>query len=76
MDSKKKSMLFKLGLLAFIIGAGCILLKAVLPETVDADGMLHEAFFLLPIGFAGIFGGAILMVIAGIRKAIRKRHEH
>lgn len=75
-SKKKKSMVFRLGLLAFILGAGCILLKAVMPETIDADGMLHEAFFLLPIGFAGIFGGGVLMVIAGFRKVIRNRHEH
>lgn len=67
----------RMNLIAVCIGAGlliagvlCILLKAVSVEYIDAQGVLHENFFLLPIGFSLMFGGMMTLLIAGVRKLI------
>jgi len=39
----------------FLFGLFSIILKAFIPEYVDSQGVLHEWFFLLPIGFGIIF---------------------
>lgn len=52
------------------IGVLCILLKAVSVEYIDAQGVLHENFFLLPIGFLFIFSGMITFAIAGVRRMV------
>jgi ferredoxin len=53
-------------------------LKGMSVEYVDSAGLLHENFFLLPIGFLFLFGGAVAYIVAGV-KAItlrfgRKKH--
>ncbi len=50
-----------------LLGIALILVKGILPETIDASGILHEHFFLLPIGFACLFIGIITLVITKIR---------
>ena len=59
-----------IGASLLIMGAGCILIKAFSVEYVDANGFLHENFFLLPIGFLLIFCGHIAFWVAGLRKII------
>ncbi|MDY4560554.1 MAG: DUF3955 domain-containing protein [Peptostreptococcus porci] len=54
-----------------LIGVMLIVIKGVSVEYVDANGMLHENFFLLPLGFLCIFCRLISFVIIGIR-IIRK----
>lgn len=58
-----------------IMGIGCILIKAFSVEYIDANGYLHENFFLLPIGFLLIFCGHIAFWVAGIRKVIQSLKE-
>lgn len=60
-----------IGTSLLIMGAGCILIKAFSVEYIDAAGILHENFFLLPIGFLFIFCGLLSFVIAGISTFIR-----
>ena len=59
-----------IGALLLFLGAGCILIKAASVEYVDAAGILHENFFLLPIGFLFIACGLLTFVIAGIKKIV------
>ena len=68
----------KMNMISIIIGSAllcigllCILIKAFTPEYVDADGFLHEYFFLLPIGFLFLFSGILTFVITGIKNLIR-----
>ncbi len=70
---KKKNGMAKAGWLFVIFGILCIGLKAVSPESVDGAGVLHELFFLLPIGFGALFSGMLLLVIAAVRNRIRNR---
>ena len=42
-----------------------IVIKGLSVEYIDAEGFLHENFFLLPIGFFCMFCGFISFVGAG-----------
>lgn len=57
---------------AVLMAAGllCFFLKSVSVEYIDAQGILHENFFYLPIGFLFLFAGLITVIIGGI-KAVR-----
>ena len=57
-----------IGASLLIMGVGCILIKTFSVEYVDANGFLHENFFLLPTGFLLIFCGHIAFWVAGLRK--------
>ncbi len=59
-----------IGAVLLFMGAGCILIKANSVEYIDADGILHENFFLLPIGFLFIFSGLIAFMVTGIRNVV------
>ena len=49
-----------------LLGAMALVIKALSVEYVDAEGVLHENFFLLPIGFLCIFCGLIAFLAVGI----------
>lgn len=54
-----------IGLAFCLLGLAAILLKGFTVEYVDAAGVLHENFFLLPLGF-GLIGIGILTVWVGL----------
>lgn len=58
------------------IGAGCFVWKLFSPEYVDAQGLLHEKFFLIPIGFLFIFSSLITFSVAGVKKLIERIRKH
>lgn len=60
-----------IGTMLLIMGVGCILIKANSVEYIDAAGVLHENFFLLPIGFLFIFCGVLSFLITGISNVLR-----
>ncbi len=69
----------RMNLIAIIIGAAllcfgvaCILIKASSVEYIDAEGFLHENFFLLPIGFFFIFSGLVTFAVTGIKNIVGK----
>ena len=55
-----------------LMGLLMLVIKGMSVEYVDAQGILHENFFLLPLGFLSIFCGLILFVSVGIRALIEK----
>lgn len=55
-----------LGRVLFVAGIALLLLKAALPESVDDSGILHEAFFLLPVGYFCIFSGAVVLAVLAV----------
>lgn len=61
-----------IGAVLLLIGAAFILLKGFSVEYIDESGILHENFFLLPIGFLFIFSGFITFVVVGIKKVSNK----
>lgn len=42
----------------------------------DASGILHENFFLLPIGFMFLFAGMITFIVIGIKWMIVKKGNY
>ena len=62
-----------IGALLLFAGAAGILIKAASVEYIDASGILHENFFLLPIGFLFLFAGMITFIVIGIKWMIVKK---
>ncbi len=62
-----------IGGVLLLIGLMCLIIKGLSVEYVDASGILHENFFLLPIGFLFLFCGTIIIVGTGIRFLVLKR---
>lgn len=65
--AKYNMVSFIIGAMLLLIGSACIGIKAVSPEYFDAEGIIHENFFLLPAGFAFILSGMIAFVICAIK---------
>lgn len=61
-----------IGSLLLCIGIGCFIMKEMQPEYIDENGMLHEQFFYIPIGFMFIFSSLIAFAIGGIPKLIHR----
>ena len=74
-ESRKYLWLTLTGTILLLVGAACIAVKAQTGEYLDAHGVLHENFFLLPVGFVLMTAGAVIIAAAGIRMMIRKRKK-
>ena len=61
-----------IGGILLLIGVMLLVIKGMSVEYIDAEGMLHENFFLLPSGFLCIFCGLISFMTVGIRAIINK----
>lgn len=61
-----------LGAFLIVIGIILFLVKGMSVEYIDEQGMLHENFFLIPIGFLCLFSGAISFFTIGIGTIISK----
>ncbi|MDO4616611.1 MAG: helix-turn-helix domain-containing protein [Lachnospiraceae bacterium] len=55
-----------------LLGILLILIKGASVEYIDADGFLHENFFLLPMGFLSMFCGLLAFLIAGVKNLIER----
>lgn len=64
-NKRAKIYLYSLiiGAFLFTLGTICLIIKALSVEYIDNSGILHENFFLLPIGFFLIFIGFIVLII-------------
>ena len=56
---REQTMLKKLSILFIVAGTLCRLAFNLIGATIDAQGVLHEPFALLPIGFLLIALGAL-----------------
>lgn len=54
------------GGILMLLGFACFIIKTLSTEYVDASGMLHENFFLIPVGFLLLIFGIIIILSAGI----------
>lgn len=61
-----------IGTILLSIGILVLVMKGISPEFLDAKGMLHENFFLLPIGYTFIFLGIISYITIGIKTLVIK----
>lgn len=58
-----------------IMGLMCLIIKAFSVEYIDASGILHENFFLLPVGFLFIFSGVLVIIVAYVSYVVKKIRE-
>lgn len=56
-----------IGCFLLFFGFACFFIKMNSVEYIDATGILHENFYLLPIGFLFLFAGIIVFLVTGIR---------
>lgn len=64
-----------IGGILMLSGFVCFIIKTLSAEYVDASGILHEKFFLIPAGFLLLICGAIIILSTGIRHLINKRSQ-
>ncbi len=55
-----------IGFFLMLIGFLCFLIKAASVEYIDKHGILHENFFLLPVGYLFLFAGLIVIIVTAI----------
>lgn len=65
-----KSLFLGFGFLIF--GFVLLLIKGFSVEYVDAQGFLHENFFLLPLGFLFVFLGICYLIILLMKNLVIK----
>lgn len=58
-----------------IMGLMCLIIKAFSVEYIDASGILHENFFLLPVGFLFIFSGVLVIIVTCVSYIVKKIRE-
>jgi transcriptional regulator with XRE-family HTH domain len=63
-----------IGGVLMLLGFMCFLIKALSVEYIDAQGILHENFFLIPVGFLLLFAGFLVILISGIAYLV-ERHK-
>lgn len=56
-----------IGAILLFMGIVCIAVKAMTGSYVDADGFLHENFYLMPMAFVFFFGGFVTFLVTGAR---------
>lgn len=63
-----------IGSVFILIGVLCFIIKANSVEYVDKNGILHENFYLLPIGYIFAFAG-IMVIVISFSVYLIKRHN-
>ncbi|MGN0255376.1 MAG: DUF3955 domain-containing protein [Chordicoccus sp.] len=63
-----------IGGVLMLLGFMCFLIKALSVEYIDAQGILHENFFLIPVGFLLLSAGFLVILISGIAYLV-ERHK-
>ncbi len=66
---KKNFNSYTVTFILFVLSAICITAKAVMGSSVDADGVLKEPFFLLPLALV-LFVSGLMLLIAAVIKSI------
>ena len=60
---KFKVILISVGIFLILVGITLLITKSFLPEYVDEEGILHEKFYLIPLGFFFVFLGLVNVVV-------------
>ncbi|MBB1270729.1 DUF3955 domain-containing protein [Shewanella sp. SR44-3] len=66
---------FKTALIFFSVAALCWLGVNFIGSTVDSQGVLHEPFFLVPIGWLFIFAGLFSVLGASLKKLMTGQNK-
>ncbi|HEM4050620.1 TPA: DUF3955 domain-containing protein [Streptococcus suis] len=55
-----------IGSFLMLLGFVCFVIKANSVEYIDTEGILHENFYLIPVGYLLLAAGSIISLISGI----------
>ena len=55
-----------IGSFLMLLGFVCFVIKANSVEYIDTEGILHENFYLIPVGYLLVFTGAIARRLSGV----------
>jgi transcriptional regulator with XRE-family HTH domain len=58
------------GIVLFILGMICLIIRAIVGDWIDVNGMLQEYFFLIPISFVFFFCGFLTFIVTGLRNIV------
>lgn len=61
-----------IGTILLCIGIACLIIKGISVEYIDAQGILHENFFLIPVGFMFLFCGIVTFCTVGVKEIIHR----
>lgn len=56
-----------IGCFLLLFGFACFFIKSRSVEYIDSTGILHENFFLIPIGFLFLLAGIIVFLVMGAK---------
>ena len=70
---KRNLILIMIAIFCLIDGILCFVLKAATVEYIDLQGVIHENFFFLPIGYILIFISIILSTITIVNKTKKSK---
>lgn len=68
-EMRKLKINFYLTIIMIIAGVGCFILFKLIGSTMDSAGILHEPFFLVPIGYLFLLMGMISTVVYLVRRS-------
>ena len=71
--SKKTRVLTWISIAYIVVAISCIPIYNFIGATVDENGVLHEPFFLVPLGIVMFLAGLIIGIIALFSQAKEKK---
>jgi hypothetical protein len=76
-DANRKA---KVNIVTAIVGGilmlaalACFIIKAMSVEYVDSHGILHENFFLVPVGYLFLFAGLVVILASVVSYFVHKK---
>ncbi len=74
-EMRKIKITLYVTLVMILAGVGCFLLFSMIGSYLDSDGILHEPFFLVPIGYLFLLLGLVGGVVNLIQRKQNKKHH-
>lgn len=65
-----------IGAFLIVMGAMCFFIKANSVEYIDKSGILHENFYLLPVGFAFAAAGVLVIFVSCVSVLVKRHKEN
>ena len=72
-EMKKAKITLYTTIIMILAGIGCFLLANMIGSTVDKNGLLHEPFFLIPIGYLFLLVGLVSGIVYLIQRARKNK---
>lgn len=67
--------MMRAGAIVVALGAAFLMTFLIIGSSIDENGILHEPFALLPIGYLLLFLGTLLTLLGLLISFINKRHS-